>query len=86
MSAKIIDGKGIAAIIKDELKVKVATAIPTVSELSYKSIEAIRSYNATKADYVENAEELRMDAEAEHIRSRAMDNPMFYDYAQECAV
>lgn len=52
----------------DELKETVDTAIPMISELSYKKRDAIRSYNATKADYDEGAEELTI------IRKKVNDN------------
>jgi hypothetical protein len=43
----------------DEFKEDVDAAIPMISESSYKYIETIRSYNATKSDYELGAEELR---------------------------
>jgi hypothetical protein len=52
----------------NESKENVDIVIPMVSELSYKNIEAIRSYNAKKADYDEDAEQLRI------IRKEIYDN------------
>ncbi len=49
--------KALASI--DKLKKEVFVSIPTVSDLSYKNMEALRGYNATKDDYNKSAEGLR---------------------------
>lgn len=57
----IVDATKKGAVMEslDEFQEDINTYIPSVAELSYKNLETIRDYNATKYEYENGAEELQ---------------------------